>query len=290
MSAELQTRPAGTSPDPGTPLLDVRGLRIAVPGTAGPVDAVHGVDLRIGRGDALGLVGESGSGKTLTCRAVLGVLPGRCTVAGGTIDLDGTDLATLSPKGWRDVHALRIGAVFQDPASYLNPAQSVGRQLAEVLRVKAGLGRRAAKARAIELFQAVGLKRPEAVYDQIPAHLSGGMQQRAMLAIAISCDPQLLVADEPTTALDVKTQAEIVELLRGLRASIGLSLLFVSHDLAVVTELCGRIAVFRDGRVVEEAATADLLAGRAAHPYTRSLLRAAGLGTEDPDREDHHGA
>jgi ABC-type glutathione transport system ATPase component len=282
MSAELQARPGTTVAAPGEPLLDVRGLRVTVPGSAGPIDAVHGVDLRVGRGEALGLVGESGSGKTLTCRAVLGVLPGRCSVAGGTIDLDGTDLATLSPAGWRDVHAVRIGAVFQDPASYLNPSQTVGRQLAEVLRVKTGLGRRAAKARAIELLASVGLKRPELVHDQIPSHLSGGMQQRAMLAIALSCDPQLLIADEPTTALDVKTQAEIVALLRALRERIGLSLLFVSHDLAVVTELCDRIAVFRDGRIVEEAATTDLLAGRAAHPYTRSLLRAAGL-PEDPD-------
>jgi len=286
MSADLQTRPEVAPPRDGEPVLDVRGLRVAVPGVDGPVDAVHGVDLRIGRGESLGLVGESGSGKTLTCRAVLGVLPGRCTVAGGTIDLGGTDLAGLSPAGWRDVHAVRIGAVFQDPASYLNPSQSVGRQLAEVLRVKAGLGRRAAKARAIELLSLVGLKQPEVVYGQIPAHLSGGMQQRAMLAIAISCDPQLLIADEPTTALDVKTQAEIVALLRGLRERIGLSLLFVSHDLAVVTELCDRIAVFRDGRVVEEAATADLLAGRAAHPYTRSLLRAAGLDVPATQEDD----
>jgi ABC-type glutathione transport system ATPase component len=281
MSAELRTRPGAPAGAEGAPLLEVRGLRVAVPGVDGPVDAVHGVDLQVGRGEALGLVGESGSGKTLTCRAVLGVLPGRCTVAGGTIDLDGTDLAALSPADWRGVHALRIGAVFQDPASYLNPSRTVGRQLAEVLSVKGGLGRRAAKARAIELLALVGLKRPEVVYEQIPAHLSGGMQQRAMLAIALSCDPQLLIADEPTTALDVKTQAEIVGLLRGLRERIGLSLLFVSHDLAVVTELCDRIAVFRDGRIVEEAATPDLLAGRATHPYTRSLLRAAGLQEDD---------
>ncbi|WP_036726320.1 ABC transporter ATP-binding protein [Patulibacter minatonensis] len=283
MSADLATRPETAPVATGAPLLEVRGLRVAVPGADGPVDAVHGVDLRVGRGEALGLVGESGSGKTLTCRAVLGVLPGRCTVAGGTIDLDGTDLATLSPRAWRDVHAVRIGAVFQDPASYLNPAQTVGRQLAEVLRVKTGLGRRAARARALELFATVGLKRPEVVFDRIAAHLSGGMQQRVMLAIAISCDPQLLIADEPTTALDVKTQAEIVRLLRELRERIGLAILFVSHDLAVVTELCDRIAVFRDGRIVEEAPTAELLAGRAEHPYTRSLLRAAGLETTTPE-------
>ncbi|MDQ8046575.1 MAG: ATP-binding cassette domain-containing protein [Patulibacter sp.] len=149
--------------------------------------------------------------------------------------------------------------------------------MAEVLRVKGGLGRRAAKARAVELFDAVGLKDPERVSRRLPAELSGGMQQRAMLAIAISCDPDLLIADEPTTALDVKTQAEIVALLRELRGRIGLSLLFVSHDLAVVTELCDRIAVFRHGRIVEHADTRELLE-RPQHPYTQSLLAAAGLG------------
>lgn len=262
-------------------LLTVSGLRITVGGPrplgAPPVEAVRGVDLTVGRGEALGLVGESGSGKTLTCRAVLGALPGPCAVAGGRIDLDGTDLATLPPTGWRGLHATRIGAVFQDPGAYLNPSIPVGRQLAEALRATGGLGRRAARARALELFAAVGLRRPEVVARQIPAQLSGGMQQRVMLAIAISCDPDLLIADEPTTALDVRTQAEIVALLRALRARIGLSLLFVSHDLAVVAELCDRIAVFRDGRIVETAATADLLAGRAAHPYTRTLLASSDL-------------
>jgi ABC-type glutathione transport system ATPase component len=238
-------------------LLRVEGLRVTVPGGA---ELVHGVDLTVARGEALGLVGESGSGKTLTCRAVLGVLPGRCEVAGGTIALDG-----------------RFGAVFQDPASYLNPSLSVGRQLAEVLRVNGGLGRRAARARALELLAAVGLRRPEAVYRQIPSHLSGGMQQRAMLAIAIACDPDLLVADEPTTSLDVKTQAEIVALLRALRARFGLALLFVSHDLGLVAELCDRIAVFHRGEIVETAETGELLA-RPRHPYTRSLLLAAAPG------------
>jgi ABC-type dipeptide/oligopeptide/nickel transport system ATPase component len=235
-------------------LLRVSGLRIAVPGAG---ELVHGVDLVVERGEALGLVGESGSGKTLTCRAVLGVLPGRCAVTGGSLSVDG-----------------EFGAVFQDPASYLNPSLSVGRQLSEVLRVRGGLSRRAARARALALLSAVGLKRPEAVYKQIPSHLSGGMQQRVMLAIAISCDPQLLVADEPTTALDVKTQAEIVALLRALRERIGLALLFVSHDLALVAELCDRIAVFHRGEIVETAETGELLR-RPRHPYTRSLLEAA---------------
>ncbi|MDO9354471.1 MAG: ABC transporter ATP-binding protein, partial [Solirubrobacteraceae bacterium] len=217
--APATARDTGAAEDRAAdPLLSVHDLRVSVPGASGPVDAVHGVGFTLARGASLGLVGESGSGKTLTCRAILGALPGACEVSGGSIELDGDDLTRLDAKGWRALHSTRIGAVFQDPASYLNPSLSVGRQLAEVLRVKGGLGRREAKARAIELLGAVGLKRPESVYARIPAELSGGMQQRAMLAIAISCDPDLLIADEPTTALDVKTQAEIVVLLRELRS------------------------------------------------------------------------
>jgi ABC-type glutathione transport system ATPase component len=205
-------------------LLTVRDLRVS----AGSRELVHGVDLQLAPGERLGLVGRSGSGKTLTCRAILGALPGRCVVSGGTIAFDGS-----------------LGAVFQDPASYMNPSLSVGRQLGEVLRVRGGLGRRPARARALELLAGVGL--PARVYRQLPAELSGGMQQRAMLAIALSCDPDLLIADEPTSALDVKTQAEIVALLRERR---DLALLFVSHDLHVVEALCERVLEFEGGTLV----------------------------------------
>jgi ABC-type glutathione transport system ATPase component len=205
-------------------LLTVRDLRVS----AGSRELVHGVDLQLAPGERLGLVGRSGSGKTLTCRAILGALPGRCVVSGGTIAFDGS-----------------LGAVFQDPASYMNPSLSVGRQLSEVLRVRGGLGRRPARARALELLAGVGL--PARVYRQLPAELSGGMQQRAMLAIALSCDPDLLIADEPTSALDVKTQAEIVALLRERR---DLALLFVSHDLHVVEALCERVLEFEGGTLV----------------------------------------
>jgi ABC-type glutathione transport system ATPase component len=254
-------------------VLDVAGLRVA----AGGREVVHGASLTVARGEALGLVGESGSGKTLTCRAILGVLPGACTVMSGSIDFDGVDLTTLDARGWRELRSTRIGAVFQDPASYLNPSLPVGRQLGEVLRVKGGLSRGEARARVLELFAAVGLRRPEVVRRQIPSELSGGMQQRVMIAIAIACDPDLLIADEPTSALDVRTQAEIVALLRSLRARFGLSLLFVSHDLAVVSELCDRIAVFHRGEIVETAPTAELLS-TPQHPYTRSLLAAGTSG------------
>jgi ABC-type glutathione transport system ATPase component len=226
-------------------LLDVTGLRIA----AGGREVVHGVDLTVARGEAVGLVGESGSGKTLTCRAILGVLPGACAVTAGTIAFDGVDLVGLDARGWRGLRSTRIGAVFQDPASYLNPSLPVGRQLGEVLRVKGGLSRRDARARVVSIFDSVGLA--SGVRRQIPSQLSGGMQQRVMIAIAIACDPDLLVADEPTSSLDVKTQAEIVALLQSLRERFGLSLLFVSHDLAVVDELCDRVAVFHEGEIVE---------------------------------------
>jgi ABC-type glutathione transport system ATPase component len=263
---------------PSETLLTVTDLRVAVPGPGGPVAAVGGVDLTLARGEALGLVGESGSGKTMTCRAILGALPGACSVAGGSIVLGDTELTALDAAGWRGLHSTRIGAVFQDPASYLNPSLAVGRQLAEVLRVKGGLGRRAARARAVELLEAVGLRDAGAVSRRLPGQLSGGMQQRVMLAIAVSCHPELLIADEPTSALDVKTQAEILALLRALRERFGLSLLFVSHDLAVVAELCDRIAVFHRGEIVETAPTAELL-DRPRHPYTRALLAAADLRT-----------
>jgi peptide/nickel transport system ATP-binding protein len=243
----------------------------------GAATAVRGVSLRIRPGEIVGLVGESGSGKTLTCRAVLGVLPPGCAVERGTVAFGGVDVTSLSRRNWERLHGSHLGAVFQDPASYLNPALTVGGQLAEVLRVKLGLGRRAAHRRALELFEAVGLRQPERVFRQIPAELSGGMLQRVMIAIAISCDPQLLVADEPTTALDVTIQAEVLDLLRQLRDQRGLAVVFVSHDLAVITQLCDRIVVFYAGEVVESGPAEEIMR-RPRHPYTQALLRVASVG------------
>ena len=258
----------------GAALLRVEDLGIAVPTDNGSRTTVEGVSFGLGRGRSLGLVGESGSGKTLTCRAVLGILPPGCTQAGGTIEFDGRSLGALDEKDWRRIRSTRVGAVFQDPASYLNPSISVGRQLAEVLRIKGGLGRREAQRRAVELFESVGLREPERVYRQIPSHLSGGMQQRVMMAMAISCDPDLLVADEPTTALDVKTQGEILALLRELRERLGLAVLFVSHDLDVIAEICDEVAVFHHGRIVEAGPTAAILE-RPTHEHTRELVAAS---------------
>jgi peptide/nickel transport system ATP-binding protein len=256
-------------------LLRLDNLHISVHN--GAATAVHGVSLRVRAGEIVGLVGESGSGKTLTCRATLGVLPPGCTVERGTVSFAGVDVTSLSRRDWERLHGSHMGAVFQDPASYLNPVLTVGGQLAEVLRVKLGLGRRAAHRHALELFEAVGLHQPERVFHQIPAELSGGMMQRVMIAIAISCDPQLLVADEPTTALDVTIQDEVLELLRRLRNERGLAVLFVSHDLAVITQLCDRIVVFYAGEIVESG-PAEEIARRPRHPYTQALLRVASVG------------
>ena len=258
-----------------TDLLRLDDLHISV--HHGAATAVRGISLGVRPGEIVGLVGESGSGKTLTCRAALGVLPDGCIIDRGSITFAGRDLTTLSRRGWEDVHGSHMGAVFQDPASYLNPSISVGHQLAEVLRVKLGLSRRAARQRSVELFTAVGLHQPEHVFHQIPAELSGGMLQRVMIAIAISCDPELLVADEATTALDVTIQAEVIELLRRLRAERGLAVLFVSHDLAVVAELCDRVVVFYAGEVVESGPAAEIIE-RPRHPYTQALLRVASVG------------
>jgi peptide/nickel transport system ATP-binding protein len=260
---------------PDGPVLRVDGLHITVGG--GRAEAVREVSFRVGPGEAVGLVGESGSGKTLTCRSVLGVLAPGCAVSAGRIALAGVDLTTLSPRGWQAVRGGRIGAVFQDPASYLNPSLTVGRQLAEQLRTRNGLGRAAAAEQAVRLFAAMGLHRPEVVYHQYPHELSGGMLQRVLIAIAVAGDPDLLVADEATTALDVAVQAEVLELLARLRAERGLALLMVSHDLAVVAEVCDRIVVFYAGEIVEDGPTAEVIAAP-RHPYTEALLRVASLG------------
>lgn len=254
------------------PVLRVEGLRVTVgPGRG---EAVHGVSFEVRRGETVGLVGESGSGKSLTCRAVLGLLAAGCERSAGVIEIGGQDVSALGRKDWDKLRGVRVGTVFQDPASYLNPSIAVGRQLAEALRVKQGLDRTAAKTRALELFESVGLRRPEHVFHQYPHELSGGMAQRVLIAIAVSGDPELLVADEPTSSLDVLVQAEVLQLLKLLTAERGLALLLVTHDLAVVAELCDRVLVCRDGKIVEQGPTAEIVA-RPQHPHTRELLDAA---------------
>src|ERR1700684_3690669 len=228
---------------PGKPppdeVLHLEDLRITV--HDGAATAVRGITLSVGAGEIVGLVGESGSGKTLACRAALGVLPAGCAVSQGTISFGGEDVTDLSRRGWERLHGTAVGAVFQDPASYLNPNLTVGSQLAEVLRVKRGMRRAEAHRATVELFTAVGLRNPERVYHQIPAELSGGMLQRVMIAIAISCNPRLLIADEATTALDVTIQAQIVELVKRLQRELGTAVIWISHDLGVIAGMCDRV-------------------------------------------------
>ena len=264
-------------------LLEVKDLRVSVgagtgsrPGEGG-IEAVHGVSFSVGRGETVGLVGESGSGKTLACRSILGVLAPGCRIDSGAISFDGSDLLGLDRQGWDGVRGTRVAGVFQDPASYLDPSLTVGHQLSEQLRVKLGRGRREAHAEAVDLFAAMGLHRPDRVYHQYPHELSGGMVQRVLIAMAVSCDPELLIADEATTALDVTIQAEVLELLKKLQAERGLSILAVSHDLATIAELCDRVLVFYAGELVEAGTTEQVLQAP-SHPYTEALLRVASVG------------
>jgi peptide/nickel transport system ATP-binding protein len=243
--------------------------------------AVRDVSFRIGRGESVGLVGESGSGKTLTCRSVLGLLPDTGEVDRGSIVLgDGdseVELVHARRTTWNQIRGTRVAAVFQDPASYLNPSLTVGHQVDEVLRVRGGLSRRAARARTLELLLEVGLHDAELVYHRYPFELSGGMLQRVVIAIAISLNPELLIADEATTALDTVVQAEILELLQRLRRTHQLSLLLVTHDLAVVAETCDRVLVMYAGEIVESGSTEQVL-GDPQHPYTQALMGVASIG------------
>jgi len=255
---------------PAEPLLSVRGLDLALRSDAALL--VHGVSLDLDRGECVGIVGESGSGKSLTCRAILGILPPAVELASGSVHIGGADVTRYGERDWRALWGRRVSAVFQDPASYLNPSIPVGAQLAESLRVVAGLNRRDAVTRAVQLLGSVGLVDPERVYHRYRHELSGGMLQRIMIAIAIGGDPELLIADEATTALDVTVQAEVLDLIRDLRETRGLALLVVSHDLAVISQLAGRVLVMRDGAVVEQGSTESVL-NNPRHDYTRLLVR-----------------
>jgi ABC-type dipeptide/oligopeptide/nickel transport system ATPase component len=222
-------------------------------------------------GQALGIVGESGSGKTITCRALLGILPELFEITDGSISILGRDTAPLDRREWTALRGSVVSAVFQDPASYLDPSIPVGKQVAEVLRVKVGLSRRLAKQRALELLEAMRIRDPEYVYLQYPYELSGGMLQRILIAAAVASEPRVLIADEATTALDVTVQAEILDLLTDLKDRLGLALIVVSHDLAVVAQLCSDVVVMRSGEIVEQGATEQILFSP-QHEYTRMLV------------------
>ncbi len=240
---------------------------------AGSVPVVGGVSFGVECGRTVGLVGESGCGKTVTALSILRLLPERSArVAGGRVLFGGRDLLALAPRELRRIRGNRIAMVFQEPMSSLNPVLSIGQQTAEPLRIHRGLSRRAAWERAGELLQLVGLPEPERQLRQYPHELSGGMRQRVMIAMAVACEPELLIADEPTTALDVTIQAQILKLLRELRQRVGMAMIFITHDLALVAEIADEVCVMYAGRIVERATVAELF-GAPRHPYTRGLLR-----------------
>lgn len=253
---------------PVAPVAAARGLKIS---THDGTELVHGIDLSVRPGEAVGVVGESGSGKTLTCRALLGILPPGLEITAGSVWVDGRDLTSAPESAWRGIRGCRVGAVFQDPASYLNPVIRVGAQLEEVIRLSSGVRRSVARERARELLDSLGLRDVDLVLRRRVAELSGGMLQRILIAMALAADPAVLIADEATTALDVTVQAELLDLLRRLRIERGLALVMVSHDLAVVSQVCERVVVLRDGRIVEGGATNRVLRFP-GHPYTKQLL------------------
>ena len=257
-----------------TPTLRIEDLRIALPAGADRAWAVEGVDLSIAPGEVLCLVGESGSGKTVCAHAALGLLPDALSVQSGRVLLEGRDLLALAPGERRALRGHRVAMVFQEPMSALNPLMPVGEQIAEVLRVH-GVKRRAeVEARVRDLLAQVGLPDPATLRARLPFQLSGGQRQRVVIAMALALEPVLLIADEPTTALDVTTQAQILALIRGLQRRMGMAVLFVTHDFGVVAEMADRVAVMRHGRIVEQGAV-DAVLQAPAHPYTRALIDAA---------------
>jgi peptide/nickel transport system ATP-binding protein len=255
------------------PLLDIRGLKTYFDTDDGVVHAVDGVDLALDRGETLGVVGESGCGKTVTAMSVLKLIampPGR--IAAGAILWQGRDLVSLGAHQMRAIRGKEIGIVFQEPMTSLNPVYTVGAQIAEAVREHEGVGRRAAMERAIEMLQLVHIPNPRRRSHDYPHQFSGGMRQRVMIAMALSCNPQLLIADEPTTALDVTIQAQILDLLGEMKTSFGMAIMLITHAMGVVAEEAQRVVVMYAGKVVEEAPVAELFA-RPRHPYTQGLIR-----------------
>lgn len=257
---------------PAKVLLDIRHLSVAVSEARSTIPLVHDVSLNIHSGETLAIVGESGSGKTLTFLAALGIAPAGIKVTAGEVLFEGDDLTKLNPRELRARRGTAISMVFQDPLSALNPVFSIGTQIIEVLRAHLPLTKAQARARAIELLERVHIPDPHRRIDDYPHQFSGGMRQRALIAMAIALEPKVLIADEPTTALDVTVQAQVLELLSQLREETGMALVLITHDLGLVARHADRVAVFYAGRIVEQAAVQALF-HEPRHPYTVSLFR-----------------
>ncbi|MDP2733418.1 MAG: ABC transporter ATP-binding protein [Hoeflea sp.] len=255
------------------PILDVQGLRTVFRTRGGEVHAVNSVDFHLHPGELLGVVGESGSGKSVTMMSLLRLLPSPpAEMRDGKVMFDGQDLLKISPEQLRKVRGSKIGFIFQDPMTSLNPVYTIGFQLAEPLRAHLGMSKPQARARSIELLQLVGIPDPERRLKDYPHQFSGGMRQRVMIAIALACDPQVLIADEPTTALDVTIQAQIIELVKELRRKLGMAIIWITHDLGVIAGIADRVMVMYAGQVVEEGPVNEIFKDP-QHPYTQALLK-----------------
>ncbi len=269
---------------PREPLLSVDGLRVEFWTSRGTVHAVNGISFDIAPGETLGIVGESGCGKSVTSLALLGILPRAGRVVGGTATLSGRDLLRLSDRELRRIRGKEIAMIFQDPMTSLNPVLTVGRQIREAIETHLGLDRRAARRRVVELLDQVGIPAAKDRASDYPHQFSGGMRQRAMIAMALACEPKLLIADEPTTALDVTIQAQILDVLRELVAGRDTALILITHDLGVVAGMCERVHVMYAGMFMETG-SAEQLFGRPRHPYTLGLLQSVPrLDAERPTR------
>jgi oligopeptide/dipeptide ABC transporter ATP-binding protein len=254
--------------------LEVKDLRVRYASSGTEIQAVRGVSLSLAAGEVLGIVGESGSGKSSVALAIPRLLPASASVTAELIRLGGTDLTAPSARALSRVRGVAVGTVFQDPMSSLNPTMSVGRQVAEPLRIHRGMSRRDSLAAAVEILRRVGIPSPEERCRDFPHQFSGGQRQRVMIAIALACSPPVVLADEPTTALDVTVQAEILDLLRELRKQFGTSIIVVSHDLGVIGDIADRVAVMYAGKIVETGPVGDVLR-QPRHPYTRALMDSA---------------
>lgn len=250
-------------------LLQVEDLKVSFPTRTGMIEAVRGISFSLGR-ERLGIVGESGSGKSQTGRAIMGLTPPHAQVTAKRLDFDGIDLLKISARQRRNLRGNRIAMVLQDPKYSLNPVMSIGRQIVETLRTHENVGRSEAKLRTLDMLEAVQIRDPERVFGLYPHEVSGGMGQRAMIAMMLIAGPELLIADEPTSALDVTVQLEVLGILDKLVAERGMGLIFISHDLRLVSSFCDRVIVMYAGRIVEEIAASDL--ANAKHPYTQGLL------------------
>jgi peptide/nickel transport system ATP-binding protein len=259
----------------------IEDLCVTIHGRRRSVMPIDGISLSLHEGETLGLVGESGCGKSMTALAILGLLPGGGTITSGRIWVCGQEITGLPERARRCVRGEHIGIVFQDPMTSLNPSMTIGAQIVEPLRLYRSVTKAQATERAIEVLSLVGLPSPRSQLDNYPHQLSGGMRQRAMIAMALVCEPRLLIADEPTTALDVTIQAQILALLDDLRERLGMALLLITHDMGVIAQHTDRVAVMYAGRIVETAETTELFA-RTRHPYTHGLL--ASIPTLDQDR------